>query len=594
MPFSATLTKWDLKDLLPEPVDQAIEAQLKLLESCISELEAMRVSLTPEISNEDFTKVLATLETINISMRRLQGYSFLWFSEDTQNEAALNLRDRLDRSLIDLGNRILFFEIWFKDLPEDSAARLITISGDMKYSLESIRRFKPYTLSEVEEKLINLKDVNGIDALVNLYEMITNHFTFTLEMDGEKKSLTRDQLTSYFFNTSADVRRAAYRELNRVYSDNSILLAQIYSHRVRDWHAEGMELRGYPSPIAARNVGNDLPDEVVDTLLSVCRKNAPVFQRYFRLKAGWLGLEKLRRYDIYAPLAASDKQYDFARATQMVLDSFQDFSPRVAELAMRVFAENHLDSQARPGKRGGAFCFAATPGLTPWVLINYDGKPRDVATLAHELGHAVHSMLAAGHSVSTFHPSLPLAETASVFAEMQLTQRLLKQEQDPAVRRDLLAHAIDDAFVTVLRQAYFTLFEREAHQMIVEGRSFDEVAAAYMSNLEEQFGDSVELAEEFKWEWLSIPHIYNAPFYTYAYSFGQLLVLALYQQYRLEGAAFIPRYLKILSYGGSEAPARILQEAGLEINSAAFWQGGFDVLADMIKELVDSAQGVSP
>jgi oligoendopeptidase F len=589
MPFSATLTKWNLKDLLPEPVDQAIEAQLKRLESCISELEAMRVSLTPEISNEDFTKVLATLETINIIMRRLQGYSFLWFSEDTQNEAALNLRDRLDRSLIDLGNRILFFEIWFKDLPEDSAARLITISGDMKYSLESIRRFKSYTLSEVEEKLINLKDVNGIDALVNLYEMITNHFTFTLEMDGEKKSLTRDQLTSYFFNTSANVRRAAYRELNRVYSDNSIILAQIYSHRVRDWHAEGMELRGYPSPIAARNVGNDLPDEVVDTLLSVCRKNAPVFQRYFRLKAGWLGLEKLRRYDIYAPLAASDKQYDFARATQMVLDSFQDFSPQVAELAMRVFAENHLDSQARPGKRGGAFCFAATPGLTPWVLINYDGKPRDVATLAHELGHAVHSMLAAGHSVSTFHPSLPLAETASVFAEMQLTQRLLKQEQDPAVRRDLLAHAIDDAFVTVLRQAYFTLFEREAHQMIVEGRSFDEVAAAYMSNLEEQFGDSVELAEEFKWEWLSIPHIYNAPFYTYAYSFGQLLVLALYQQYRLEGAAFIPRYLKILSYGGSEAPARILQEAGLEINAAAFWQGGFDVLADMIKELVDSA-----
>jgi oligoendopeptidase F len=589
MSFSATLAHWSLKDLLPEPVDPAVKAHLEKLEGCVSDLEAMRVSMTPKISTEDFVKILATLETINATMRRLQAYSFLWFSEDTQNEAALNLRDRLDRSLVALGNRILFFEIWFKDLPEVEAERLIAGSGDMKYALESVRRFKPYTLSEVEEKILNLKDVNGIDALVNLYEMITNHFTFTLEVDGEKKTFNRDQLTGYFFNASADLRRAAYQELYRVYGDNSTILAQIYSHRVRDWHAEGVELRGYASPIAARNVGNDLPDPVVDTLLSVCRENAAIFQRYFRLKAGWLGLEKLRRYDIYAPLAGSDKQYDFTQAAEMVLDSYREFSPQVADLAMRVFKENHIDSQARPGKRGGAFCYAALPELTPWVLINYDGTPRNVATLAHELGHAVHAMLAAGHSVSTFHASLPLAETASVFAEMQLTQRLIRQEKDPAVRRDLLAHAIDDAYVTVIRQAYFAIFEREAHRLIVEGKSFEEVAAAYMSNLVEQFGDSVELADEFKWEWLSISHIYNDPFYTYAYSFGQLLVLALYQQYRLEGAAFIPRYLRILTHGGSEAPAKILREAGLEIDTAAFWQGGFDVLNDMITELADSA-----
>ncbi len=589
MTTSAILTKWSLKDLLPEPVEPAVKAQLKQLEACVADMEAMRPGMTPQISAGDFTKVLALLESSTVIIKRLQAYAYLWFAEDTHDQAALNLRDRLDRSRVDLGNRVLFFDLWFKDLPEDAAERLIAGSGDMKYSLESIRRFKAYTLSEVEEKLINLKDVNGIDALVNLYEMITNHFTFTLEVDGEKKTLNRDQLTGYFFNTSADIRRAAYQEYYRVYGENSTILAQIYSHRARDWQAEGMELRGYASPISARNVGNDLPDTVVDTLLSVCRKNAGIFQRYFRLKAGWLGLEKLRRYDIYAPLAASDKQYDFAQAKQMVLESFREFSLQVASLAERVFEENHLDSQARPGKHGGAFCYSVLPKLTPWVLINFDGRPRDVATLAHELGHAVHAMLAEGHSVSTFHASLPLAETASVFAEMMLTQRLLKQEQDPTVRRDLLAHAIDDAYVTVLRQSYFTLFEQEAHRLIVEGKSFEEVAAAYKSNLVEQFGDSVELADEFKWEWISIPHIYNNPFYTYAYSFGQLLVLALYQQYRLEGAAFIPRYLKILSYGGSEAPAKILQEAGLEIDTAAFWQGGFDVLDDMITELADLA-----
>jgi len=589
MPSSAELTQWNLKELLPDPVKPAVEGYLKKIEGSVSELEAMRPTMTPEISEEAFAKVLVTLESINASIRRLQAYSYLWFSEDTQNEAALNLRDRLDRDLIELGNRILFFEIWFKDLPDQAAERLIASSGDMRYALESTRRFKPYTLSEVEEKLLNLKDVNGIDALVNLYDMITNRFTFILEVAGEKKNLTRDELTGYFFNTSADIRRAAFQELNRVFAENSTILAQIYSHRVRDWHVEALEIRGYASPISVRNLSNDLPDQVVDTLLSVCQKNAGIFQRYFKLKAGWLGLKKLRRYDIYAPLAESNKKYDFAQAKEMVLDSYREFSPQVAGLAARVFNENHLDSQLRPGKRGGAFCYPPLPGLTPWVLVNYAGRPRDVATLAHELGHAVHGMLAGGHSVSTFQASLPLAETASVFAEMQLTQRLLSQEQDPAIRRDLLAHAVDDAYVTVMRQSYFTLFEREAHRMIVEGASFEEVAAAYMANLVEQFGDSVEISEDFKWEWISIPHIYNDPFYTYAYSFGQLLVLALYQQYRLEGAAFIPRYLKILSYGGSDAPAKILREAGLEIDTAAFWQAGFDVLDEMIKELAHSA-----
>ena len=580
-----TYTLWSLKDLLSDPVDQAVKDYLSKLEQAVSDLEGMRDAMTSEIPEGSFAKVLSLLESINSLMRVLQSYSYLWLSEDTQNEAALNLRDRLDQSLVNLSNRILFFEIWFKDLPDAAADKLIAQSGDLKYPLESIRRLRPYTLSEAEEKVLNLKDTNGIEALVSLYEMITNRFTFSLEINGEKMSLTRDQLTGYYFNASPDVRAAAYRELYRVYSENSTILAQIYSHRVRDWHAEGIELRGYASPISARNVGNDLPDDVVDTLLSVCRKNASLFQRYFRLKARWLGQDKLRRYDIYAPLTGSDKTYSFSQAEKMVLDSFQEFSPQVASLARRVFDEQHIDAEPRHGKRGGAFCFAALPSLTPWVLANYTGRPGDIATLAHELGHAVHAMLASNHSVLSFHSSLPMAETASVFAEMQLTNRLLREEQDPAVRRDLLVRAIDDAYVTVIRQAYFTLFERDAHRMLVEGKSFDELADHYFSNLAEQFGEAVEVTDEFKWEWITVPHIYNSPFYTYAYSFGQLLVLALFQQYQSEGAAFIPRYLKILSYGGSETPTRILQEAGFDITSPTFWQGGFDVLDNMITDL---------
>ena len=578
-------TRWSLNDLLPEPVEQALDETFSKLEQALVEFEATREILTPEITWQDFNIVLKKLEAITILKSKVEGYADLSFAEDTQNPTALNLRDRVDQVLTDSGNRALFFELWFKELSEDVTQNLIEHSGDLRYFLETMRRFKPFTLTELEERMINLKDVNGIDAMVNLYEMITNQFIFKLEIDGKTETITRDQLSSYFSSPSVEVRAAAYQELYRVYIENSTVLAQMYIHRARDWHTEGMELRGFVSPISARNVVNDLPDEVVETLLSVCRNNANIFQRYFKMKAQWLGLDKLRRYDIYAPLTPSEKKFDYVTAKQMVMDSYRAFSPKAAELAQRVFDTNHLDSEIRAGKRGGAFCYNALPELTPWVLTNYDGSARDIATLAHELGHAVHAMLADHHSALTQQALLPLAETASVFAEMQLTDQLLKQDNDPAVRRDLLANALDDTYITVMRQAYFTIFEKDAHKMINDNCTLDELTEQYRQNLQEQFGDAVEVSDEFKWEWLAIPHFYRSPFYTYAYSFGQLLVLALYQQYRIEGESFIPQYLKILSYGGSEAPIKILTEAGLDVTSPTFWQGGFDVIQNMIAEL---------
>ena len=205
--------------------------------------------------------------------------------------------------------------------------------------------------------------------------------------------------------------------------------------------------------------------------------------------------------------------------------------------------------------------------------------------MAHELGHAIHAMLAEHHNVFTFHSSLPLAETASTFGEMMLVDQLLAKETDESVRRDLLFRQVDDSYATIMRQAYFALFERQAHQMIKENASVDELAAAYLENLKAQFGDSIEVSDEFKWEWVSIPHIYHTPFYVYAYTFGQLLVLSLYKQYKAEGDAFKPRYLKILSAGGSKAPEKILSEAGIDIRSAEFWQGGFDVIKDLVAQL---------
>ncbi|HSL31386.1 MAG TPA: M3 family oligoendopeptidase [Anaerolineales bacterium] len=577
--------RWSLSDLMQEPVSQSLENHFSALEQALQHLEKRREGLTESISVQEFQEILEILEEINTQSSRLEAYAELLLSEDSQNPAALDLRDRVEQTLADSSNRGLFFDLWFKDLPDETAKRLISQSGDLRYFLEAMRQFKPFTLSELEERMINVKDVNGVDALVNLYDLIVNKFTFALEVDGEKKILTSDQIGGYFRHPSAAIREVAYQELYRVIEENSSVLAQIYLHRVRDWNAEAVDLRGYASPISARNLGNDLPDAVVDTLLEVCRNNVGIFQRYFALKARWVGLDKLRRYDIYAPLVQSDKKFEYAAAKKMVLESFQDFSPRLAGLAQRVFDEGHVDSESRQRKAGGAFCYAALPTLTPWILVNYEGRARDVATLAHEFGHAIHNMLADSHSVMTYHPSLPLAETASVFAEMQLTDRLLAQETDAATRRDLLAYVIDDAYVTIIRQAYLTLFERDAYRLVAEGGSVQDLTRLYLENLHEQFGSAVDVADEFKWEWTFVPHIYHVPFYTYAYSFGQLLVLALYQQYRQEGEEFVPRFLKILSYGGSESPPRILTEAGLDITSQDFWQGGFDLIQRMIAEL---------
>jgi oligoendopeptidase F len=381
------------------------------------------------------------------------------------------------------------------------------------------------------------------------------------------------------------LRSAAYQELYRVYESERNVLGQIYMHRVRDWHNENVEVRGFASAIAVRNVANDVPDEAVTTLIDVVRENRGLFQRFFELKARWLGLDKLRRYDIYAPLAESERQVEYGDAVEMVLGTFADFDPLFAAQAERVFKEGHIDSENRKGKKGGAFCATVLPSMTPWVLVNYTGRVRDVATLAHELGHAVHSMMAESHPLLTQHPSLPLAETASVFSEMLLTDRLLSEEKDPLVRRELLASAVDDIYATVMRQAYFVRFELAAHDAVRAGRSAEHLGDLYWETLTEQFGDALDLAPEFRHEWLTIPHIYHTPFYCYAYCFGQLLVLALYQRYKEEGSAFVPGYLKLLATGGSARPEAMLAEVGVDIKDADFWRGGFSVVDDMVTEL---------
>jgi oligoendopeptidase F len=579
------LSNWSLKDLFPSPESPELETAFKSLKSKVVAFEKNRSLLTESTTTEQFLKIIKQMESIDLAGNRLASYPELWFAEDTQSQAAQTLAARVQQFVAELSNRVLFFSLWWKSISDNTVNRLLKGSGDYRYWLEQMRQFKPHTLSEPEEKIVNLKNVTGVNSLVRLYESITNRYVFKVEVKGKIKKLSRGELMTLVRQADPDLRKRAYQELYRVYGKDGPILGQMYQTLVRDWHSEQVQLRKYSSPIAARNLINDIPDAVVNTLLDVCQKNAVIFQNYFELKAHWLNMKCLRRYDLYAPVAKSKKTYEFGQAAGMIFEAFEGFDPRFAEYAEQVLKEKHLDSEIRPGKRTGAFCATITPDLTPWVHVNYQGKADDVATLAHELGHAIHAQMAKHHSVYTQSSCLPLAETASTFGEMMLVDKLLKEESDEAVRRDILFRQIDDAYATIQRQSSFALFERQAHEMVLKDARVDDLAEAYLKNLKTQFGKSVKVSDIFRWEWVSIPHIYNVPFYVYAYTFGQLLVFSLYQQYKKEGDSFKPKLIKILATGGSQAPVEMLKEAGVDVSKAAFWQGGYDVVSGLIKQL---------
>jgi oligoendopeptidase F len=571
--------------LVKDPVPQ-LNAHLSSIEAQVTRIEAMRQELSPALSNDEFASILHLSESVAQSTSRLGAYAYLWFSENTKDSSARSFKSHVEERLTAVQNRLLFFELWWQSIDEKSAARLLDGSGDVRYHLETIRRYQPHTLSEPEEKIINLKNVTGRSAVNTLYDVVTNGLTFTIKGSGNKKKVVnREGLMTYVRSPKAAVREAAYRELYRVFSAHRDVLGEMYKTLANDWKSENLGLRRFKTPIDARNLGNDVPESAVDALLSVCADNAEVFQHYFKLKARICGIKSMNRYHLYAPHRTEVKTYRYPDAVQMVLEAYRGFSSRMADLAEQVFSDRHIDAPTRPGKLGGAFCYSVVPGLTPYVLLNYTGDARDIATMAHELGHAVHGMLAGHHSVFTFHSTLPLAETASVFGERILSDALLQQESNKKIRQGLLLNQLDDMYATILRQAYFVRFERIAHEMIAEGATGDQLAHTYLSELRQQFGKAVTIPEEFQWEWLTIPHIYASPFYCYAYSFGNLLVLALYRMYQQEGPRFVPKYLDLLATGGSMSPQGILASLNVDMTSKEFWESGFTTIRDMIRQL---------
>ena len=581
------LKEWDLSELTKDPKSPVFQKQIKELESLADKFAKIKSNLDPKMSSKKFMSILHDLEKISEKMSIIGGYASLSYAADTQSDEATALMTKMTKLGSEISNKVLFFDLWWKrQIDEKNANRLIKESGELSEYLRHKRILAKYSLSEPEEKIINTLDVTGATALVKLYDKITNAFEYKVKINNKTKTMGREQLTNYVRSTNWRIRESAYKSLLTKFTENKGVLGEIYQNIVLNWKDEGVDIRGYNSPISMRNVGNDVDDETIDTLLKVCRKNVSVFQKFFLYKAKMLKMKKLRRYDLYAPAASNikEKNYSYDKSAKLVFESLEKFSPKLSEFAKKVFSENHIDSSIRPGKRDGAFCSTLTPKITPFVLVNFTGKTRDVFTLAHELGHAVHSQAAQDKSILVQDAPLPLAETASTFSELLLYDNLSDKISDDE-KKIMLSEKIDDFYATVMRQSFFTMFEIEAHKQIVDGTTVDGISSVYLQNLENQFGTSIKLSDDFAIEWSCIPHFYHTPFYCYAYSFGNLLALSLFQRFKKEGQDFVPSYIEILSAGGAQKPEELLSQHGLDIRSSKFWQEGFDYIKTQVNDL---------
>ena len=580
--------RWDFSALFED--ETAFENALRELEERAEHLIALREALESGDA-EAFRAFLKELEAFTDLAQRVRAYAALRYYENANSEKAQADHARVTNLIGELSARLLFFEVWWKNLDDEKARRLLEAAGPRyRYWLLELRSWRPYTLSEEAERAIRLKNV-AARAHAKTYNVLNGRYRLTFKTPKGPITIQTSELGKYTRDPDPAVRRAVYQAALALYQQEALVLGELYRLVVQDWQNEYVKLRGFATPIAARNKMNDLPDAVVEALLEAVEAGTPVFRDYFRLKARLLNRPKLSRYDLYAPVVQTERRYTFEEALAKVEAAFRAFDPEFAELAKKVWEEGHIDVEPRAGKRGGAFSYGPAPGVTPYLLLNFQGNPRDVSTLAHELGHAVHAMLAADHPVFTFHAPLPLAETASTFGEILLVDALLAEEKDPAVKIQLLTDQLDGAYATVVRQAYFARFEIAAHEKLAQGAPLSAAHEAYFETLKAQFGDAVELPEAFRYEWLMVPHFYHTPFYVYAYAFGQLLVYALYRRYQEEGQAFVPRLKRILAAGGSENPIELLAREGFSVDRPEFWQEGFDYLKARIATLAELIEG---
>jgi oligoendopeptidase F len=592
-PGPAAGVSWDLADLYAGADDPALEADLaRALEAARAFAERYRGGVA-SLDAAALAAAVDALEALEEPAQRASAYAQLLFAGDTTAPRHGALLQRVQERLSEVRNALVFFELEWVAVDE---ARATALLGDpalarRRHFLGLLRRYRPHLLSEPEERLLEETANTGRRAFERLFDETLGALRLRLETPLGVEEKSEEEVLALLYEPDRELRRCAADALTRGLRENERLLAFVFNTLLQD-KAGRDRLRRHADPIAERNLANEIDAETVAALLAACEARFDLVQRYYRLKRELLGVGELLDYDRYAPIApAEGGRRSFEAARRIVLEAYADFSPRMAEIAARFFERRWIDAELRPGKRGGAFSASTVPSAHPYVLLNYSGHLRDVMTLAHELGHGVHQWLARPRGLFEHDTPLTTAETASVFGEMLVFRRLLREERDPAVRLALLCGKLEDAFATVFRQVVMTRFEQRLH---AARRSEGELAVARVNALwleanRPMFGDAVRLRDDYGWWWLYIPHFVHSPFYCYAYAFGELLVLALVQRYDDEGAGFAPRYLEMLEAGGSQPPREVVARTGLEIADPGFWGRGLTLLEGLVAQAEQAA-----
>jgi len=600
-------TAWDLEPLVdgegPAGVDSRLSDALERAQAFASRYAGKLEELDGAGLREAMQELAAVYDLIG----RAGTYAALRFSADTADPANGALLQKAQERATAIETTLLFFELEWAALARERAEALLE-GEDLdfcRHHLQNVRRYRDHLLTEPEEKILTEKALTGAGAWARLFEELTSAIEVELPSAdgsvsrgdaagaeagaGEKVAL--DVALSRLSQPDREVRRSAAEAITTALAPGLRTRAYVFNTLLADKTTDD-RLRRYPHWLSERNLANEASDESVLALIEAVRGRYEIARRWYRLKAKLLGVERLADYDRMAAVTEDEVTFPFARAREIVLDCYAGFSAELGQVATRFFDERRIDAPVRPGKRGGAFCASAVPSVQPYVLLNYTARRRDVLTLAHELGHGVHFALAARQGI--YHQSTPLtlAETASVFGETVVFGRLLEEDSAPASRLALLAENLEDTIATVFRQVAMNHFEdlvhtarREQGELSVE--RFGELWAESQGEL---LGDSVELTEGYRSWWSYVPHFIASPGYVYAYAYGQLLALSVYQRYEQTGSALVPRYLELLAAGGSRSPQELGEIVGIDLADPGFWDAGLDLVERQLKDAEEAAQ----
>ncbi len=581
---------WRLDDLYQNREDPRLAADLLWAQEKAVEFERNYRGRLAELSSAELSSALEQLEAIRQRLARLGAYRYLSYvthADDPRYGAELQ---QYQEEATQVENRLIFFDIAWNQLDPGQVEILLAdpILAHWVHLLRRWRQYAPHLRQESEEQLLAEKRVTGRSLWERLFDETLTEMRFPL--DG--RNCTEQELLSKLSDPDRDLRRRAAESLSHGLQERIHTLTFCFNAILAD-KALDDRLRNYPHWLAERNLANEIEDDMVQALEQAVVQRYPLVSRYYRLKARLLGYEPLRDYDRYAPLPGSSRSYSWEECREIVLGAFQDFSPLLADIGSRFFAEQWIDAALAPGKRGGAFAHPVTPDVHPYLLVNYTGTVRDVMTVAHELGHGIHQYLAREQGFLNADTPLTTAETASVFSEMLTFERLLRGETDERQRLALLCGKIEDAFATVFRQMAMHRFEAAMHTTRRQEGELDKehLAALWLATQSEQFGGSVELSEGYRWWWSYIPHFIGSPGYVYAYAFGELLTLALFQRYRAQGEAFVPGYVEMLRLGGSRSPAAVVAVAGEDLHDPGLWERALDYLEEMVAQAEALAGG---